>query len=126
MPPDAKVPKPFRPVHLAFGRPIDVDRYRERPNDRMALRQITDEVMFEIRNLSGQEYVDEYATKKAERLPTDTAQIPTAESVGELVNGAAHDGPTAVSTMASDTGDVDDVTSPRSSAEVLRAAAARR
>jgi 1-acyl-sn-glycerol-3-phosphate acyltransferase len=125
MPPDAKVPKPFRPVHLAFGRPIDVDRYRER-DDRMALRQITDEVMFEIRNLSGQEYVDEYATKKAERLPTDTAQIPTAESVGELVNGAPHEGRTAVPTMASDTGDVDDVTSPRSSAEVLRAAAARR
>ena len=34
------------------------------------LRQITDEVMFEIRDLTGQEYVDEYATKLAERFPS--------------------------------------------------------
>jgi hypothetical protein len=29
------------------------------------LRQITDEVMYEIREMTGQEYVDVYATKKA-------------------------------------------------------------
>ncbi len=34
------------------------------------LRQIIDEVMFEIRDLTGQEYVDEYATKKAESFPS--------------------------------------------------------
>jgi len=39
------------------------------------LRQITDEVMFEIRELSGQNYVDTYATKKGEDIPTDTARI---------------------------------------------------
>ena len=32
----------------------------------MILRQITDEVMYEIRNLSGQEYVDSYAGRSAE------------------------------------------------------------
>ena len=31
----------------------------------MRLRQITDEVMFEIRELTGQDYVNEYANKKA-------------------------------------------------------------
>lgn len=63
--PDAKLPTPFKRAHLRFGRPIDVSRYADRADDRIVLRQITDEVMFEIRNLSGQEYVDTYATKGA-------------------------------------------------------------
>ena len=65
-PPDARFPKPFRRVHIRFGRPIAVDRYADRSGDRMLLRQITDEVMYEIRNLSGQEYVDSYAGKGAD------------------------------------------------------------
>jgi 1-acyl-sn-glycerol-3-phosphate acyltransferase len=65
-PPDARLPKPFKRVSVRFGRPIDVQRYADRADDRMVLRQIIDEVMFEIRELSGQEYVDEYATKQAE------------------------------------------------------------
>jgi len=72
-PPDAPVPRPFRPVWVNIGRPIDVSRYRDRADDRMLLRQITDEVMYEIRELSGQDYVDEYATKKPEDIPRDKA-----------------------------------------------------
>ena len=45
-------------------------RYADRANDRLVLRQITDELMYEIRNLSGQEYVDEYATKRHESIPS--------------------------------------------------------
>ena len=60
-PVDSPVPRVFRRVHIRFGRPITVDRYADRPDDRLLLRQITDEVMFEIANLSGQEYVDTYA-----------------------------------------------------------------
>jgi 1-acyl-sn-glycerol-3-phosphate acyltransferase len=75
MPPDAKLPSPFRTVRIRIGKPIDVTRYLDRPNERMALRQITDEVMYEIRALSGQTYVDEYATKKSEALPAETAKI---------------------------------------------------
>jgi hypothetical protein len=41
----------------------------------MVLRQIIDEVMFEIRALSGQEYVDTYATKQADALPGELAQV---------------------------------------------------
>jgi hypothetical protein len=41
----------------------------------MVLRQITDEVMFEIRELSGYEYSDTYATKKAEDIPVEPAQL---------------------------------------------------
>jgi len=62
-PPDARTPRPFRRVHIRFGRPISVEKYCDRAADRLVLRQITDEVMFEIRNLSGQEYVDTYAGK---------------------------------------------------------------
>jgi hypothetical protein len=39
------------------------------------LREMTDELMFEIRELTGQEYRNVYATKKAEALPTDTAVV---------------------------------------------------
>jgi 1-acyl-sn-glycerol-3-phosphate acyltransferase len=80
-PPDAKVPKPFKRVTISFGRPIEVTRYADRADDRLVLRQIIDEVMYEIRELSGQEYVDEYATKKAESFPTaETSHVP---SLGE-------------------------------------------
>ncbi len=68
MPPDAKRPHFFRPVSIRLGRPISVDRHRDRQDDRFVLRQIIDEVMFEIRNLSGQEYVDAYATKSDRAL----------------------------------------------------------
>ena len=61
-PPDAQWPKPFKRVHIRFGRPIDVARYQDRANDRLVLRQITDEVVFEIANLTGQPYVDQYAS----------------------------------------------------------------
>jgi 1-acyl-sn-glycerol-3-phosphate acyltransferase len=64
MPPDARFPKLRRPVRVRFGRPIDVERYRDREDDHLVYRQIIDEVMYEIRELSGQEYVNEYATKK--------------------------------------------------------------
>jgi 1-acyl-sn-glycerol-3-phosphate acyltransferase len=69
-PPEAKLPKPFKKAQIRFGRPIDVARYQDRADDRMVLRQIIDEVMFEIRELTGQDYVDEYATKKAETFPS--------------------------------------------------------
>src|SRR5690606_21743362 len=69
-PPDVAMPKPFRKMRVRIGRPIDVTRYRERADDRLVLRQITDEVMYEIRELSGQEYVDTYATKDSKTMPS--------------------------------------------------------
>ncbi len=75
-PPDAKLPRPFKRAEVRFGRPITVDRYADRADDRLVLRQIIDEVMYEIRELTGQDYVDEYATKKAEAFPSaETAHV---------------------------------------------------
>ena len=68
MPPDARFPHFFRPIAINFGRPISAQRYADRADDRLVLRQITDEVMFEIRSLSGQEYIDAYATKSDRAL----------------------------------------------------------
>ena len=51
-----------RPV-VRFGKPLDFSRYEGMENDRYILRSITDEIMYEIMRLSGQEYVDMYATK---------------------------------------------------------------
>jgi 1-acyl-sn-glycerol-3-phosphate acyltransferase len=36
--------------------------------DRFVLRSITDEIMYELMQLSGQEYVDTYATKAKEDI----------------------------------------------------------
>jgi 1-acyl-sn-glycerol-3-phosphate acyltransferase len=49
--------------HVRFGRPLDFSRYEGMEDDRFVLRSITDEIMYEIMELSGQEYVDVYATK---------------------------------------------------------------
>jgi len=80
MPPDTRFPKLRLPVTIRFGRPITVDRYRDRPDDHLVYRQIIDEVMYEIREMSGQEYVDEYATKKKRPAPEVTSIEPAAEA----------------------------------------------
>jgi hypothetical protein len=44
----------------------------------MVLREMTDELMYEIRELSGQEYRNVYSTKQSESIPTDQATVKTA------------------------------------------------
>jgi 1-acyl-sn-glycerol-3-phosphate acyltransferase len=46
---------------VKFGRPLDFSRYEGMSEDRFILRSITDEIMYAIMELSGQEYVDMYA-----------------------------------------------------------------
>lgn len=74
-PPDARLPRLFGPATIRIGRPIPLDRYRNRANDRMVYREVIDELMFEIRELTGQQYRDCYATKKSEDIPTDVAEV---------------------------------------------------
>lgn len=61
-PPGKVLPKIMR-VGIRFGRPLDFSRYEGMEGDRFVLRSITDEIMYELMTLSGQEYVDIYATK---------------------------------------------------------------
>ena len=51
---------------VRFGKPLDFSRYEGMENDRYILRSITDEIMYEIMRLSGQEYVDMYAGRAKE------------------------------------------------------------
>ena len=53
------------PITIKFSRPLHFTRFETRRDDPLALRQITDEIMYELRELSGQEYVNAYAPKKA-------------------------------------------------------------
>lgn len=71
-PPGKVMPKLMRPG-IRVGRPLDFSRYNGMEHDRFVLRALTDEVMYEIMKLSGQEYVDIYATA-AKRQIADAAK----------------------------------------------------
>jgi 1-acyl-sn-glycerol-3-phosphate acyltransferase len=71
-PPGTVVPKLMRPG-IRIGKPLDFSRYQGMDGDRFILRSVTDEVMYEIMKLSGQEYVDIYATV-AKRQLAETAE----------------------------------------------------
>ena len=82
----------FTRPHVRFGQPLDFSRYAGMENDRYILRSVTDEIMYEVMRLSGQEYVDMYAAKakelsKAERAAArhagETSSI-AAESEGQV------------------------------------------
>ncbi|MEU2927618.1 lysophospholipid acyltransferase family protein [Streptomyces sp. NPDC007251] len=56
------IPRPGR-VTVRFGEAMEFSRYDGMDRDRYVLRAVTDSVMAEVMRLSGQEYVDMYATK---------------------------------------------------------------
>jgi 1-acyl-sn-glycerol-3-phosphate acyltransferase len=62
-PPDSRMPRLAGSCSISIGRAISPHRYAAMPERHRALRALTDEVMFEIRELTGQEYVDRYAGK---------------------------------------------------------------
>jgi len=64
-PPGKKFGRVIRPV-VRFGEPLDFSRYEGLEKDRYILRSIIDEIMYEIMQLSGQEYVDMYASRAKE------------------------------------------------------------
>ncbi|MFB7208757.1 lysophospholipid acyltransferase family protein [Streptomyces sp. NPDC056255] len=61
-PPGQTVPR-IKRVTIRFGEPLDFSRYAGMENQKAAVRAVTDEIMYAILGLSGQEYVDEYAVK---------------------------------------------------------------
>ncbi|MET7805348.1 lysophospholipid acyltransferase family protein [Micromonospora chersina] len=50
-------------VRIRFGAPLDFSRYAGLSGDRFVERAVTDEIMYELMELSGREYVDMYAQK---------------------------------------------------------------
>ncbi|MDR1442721.1 MAG: 1-acyl-sn-glycerol-3-phosphate acyltransferase [Bifidobacteriaceae bacterium] len=82
-----RLPKRIR-VGVVVGKPIDLSKYQGMASDRFVLREITDQVMFEIMKLSGQEYVDVYAATMRARLasgaPAPDSETPNAAPGGRL------------------------------------------
>jgi 1-acyl-sn-glycerol-3-phosphate acyltransferase len=63
-------------VQVCFGRPLDFSRYAGLAGDRFVERSITDEIMYEIMTMSGQEYVDLYgATVKTSMDSTGASAV---------------------------------------------------
>jgi 1-acyl-sn-glycerol-3-phosphate acyltransferase len=61
-PPGHILPSIMR-VGIKFGEPLDFSRYEGMSSDRFILRSVTDEIMYALMELSGQEYVDVYASR---------------------------------------------------------------
>ncbi|MBO9579098.1 MAG: 1-acyl-sn-glycerol-3-phosphate acyltransferase [Microbacteriaceae bacterium] len=82
MPLGSRWPK-IRRVGVVFGEPLDFSRYAGLESDRFVLRAVTDEIVYEIGRLSGQEYVDVYASSVKNRAaeaaaPAKAAPAPAA------------------------------------------------
>jgi 1-acyl-sn-glycerol-3-phosphate acyltransferase len=67
-------------VGVIIGTPLDFSRYEGMQDDRFVLRSITDEIMYELMQLSDQEYVDVYASTMKERLAAARKQKPPAST----------------------------------------------
>jgi 1-acyl-sn-glycerol-3-phosphate acyltransferase len=76
--PPGKLRPRLKRVGMRFGKPLNFSRYEGLEDDRFVLRSVTDEVMYELMTLSGQEYVDMYATRAKELI-----------SQGELADAAS-------------------------------------
>jgi 1-acyl-sn-glycerol-3-phosphate acyltransferase len=61
-----KLPRILR-VGIIIGKPLDFSRFDGMEGDRIVLRAVTDEIVYELAKLSGQEYVDAYASSVKEK-----------------------------------------------------------
>jgi 1-acyl-sn-glycerol-3-phosphate acyltransferase len=88
MPIGTRVPKFGSRIRVVFGKPLDFSRYEGMAGDRFVERSMTDEIMYELMVISGQEYVDVYAAKVKSALAkgkplaeaTDQAAVQAAAS----------------------------------------------
>ncbi len=60
-------------MRVRFGAPLDFSRYAGLAGDRFVERAVTDEIMYELMELSGREYVDIYAQKLKQPVPAPLA-----------------------------------------------------
>ncbi len=90
---DAKVPRLGGTCSIRIGRPIRPERYEGRGPEHLAWRSMIDEVMFEIREMTGQVYKNVYAGQSeiGEERPSKVASVvderdPSGELAREMVN----------------------------------------
>ena len=70
-----RLPRIMR-IGIRIGAPLDFSRYEGMEEDRFVLRSITDEIMYEIMTLSGQEYVDVYGATVKKSMDSTGASAP--------------------------------------------------
>lgn len=70
MPIGTRLPR-VRRVGIILGEPLDFSRFHGFEGDRFVLRSVTDELVYELQRLSGQEYVDVYASSVKERRASE-------------------------------------------------------
>ena len=83
-----KMPKLSGRIEVQFGKPLSFERFYGQEADRFVLRSITDEVMYEIMLLSGQEYVDDYGCRER-GVGGSGEDLPVAQAEGSVRTGAA-------------------------------------
>ncbi len=59
-PPGTVIPRPAH-IEVRIGKPLDFSRFEGMGGNRFIERAVTDEIMYELMRLSGQQYVDLYA-----------------------------------------------------------------
>lgn len=69
MPTGARLPR-IRRVGIVIGKPLDFTRFSGLEGDRYVLRAVTDEIQYELWRISGQEYVDVYASSVKATTPS--------------------------------------------------------
>jgi 1-acyl-sn-glycerol-3-phosphate acyltransferase len=75
--PPGKIMPRIKRVKIRFGKPLDFSRYAGMAGDRWVERAITDEIMYDLMELSGREYVDVYAQKvKTQQLKAAPVEPP--------------------------------------------------
>lgn len=89
-----------RKIGITIGKPLDFSRYAGMDNDRFILRSMTDEIMYEIMMLSGQEYSDMYAAKAKKLLAAAKADAQAASGEEDDFDGEDADEPTDQQTQA--------------------------
>lgn len=75
-----KIPNLY-PLTIRIGRPLDFSRYAGMEDDRFVLRSMTDEIMYELMTLSGQEYVDIYASKAKDLIAKYGTSTPSKDQI---------------------------------------------
>ena len=85
-PVDVALPRLFRRAEVIIGQPIEVERYRSRVGDHALYRELTDEVMFEIQAITGQEYVPRYAGDEQRKDEPVVPSVPRRSSTEVLVS----------------------------------------
>lgn len=81
-----KIPKIMR-IGTVLGEPLDFSRFAGMEDDRFILRSVTDEIMYALMSLSGQEYVDMYAATMKARIAAGLAEAGQERAQGPAAPG---------------------------------------